>query len=615
MNLAARSEPATWVEVKSPHFTVITNAGEKRGRQVSGRFEQIRDAFHMTFPTLNVDPDAPIVVLAVKSHKDFLDLSPASWLLKGQLRRAGYFLKTPDVNYILLSLDTADENPYHLLFHEYAHLLLHQGAPMIPLWLDEGIAEYYGNSDILSKEIFLGKPSSEYVEMLRENRLLPLQTLFTVGPGSPYYNEQHKGSMFYAESWALTHSLMTKGFLEKKNLIADYLSEIAKGTDPVTAAAHAFGNLDELDRDLSSYIRKSSFAALRVKGATRVDPNSFTARVMTSAESEAVRGDLLARNRRYTDAQAMLQDALQQDPRNVESMVSLGLLEFQQGHRAEAQKWFARAVPLNSKNFLANYYYGRMAMDSRNLDAATAAQVEKSLQTAIQINPRFAPAYDALANFYGRRNENLDQAHMLALRALDLDPSNVYYWLTTAHILILMNRIQDAIVVARKSQKIAKSSTELAAVEQFLGSVLEYQAALAEQKKMQEARRFVAEQHPSIPTTPSSETAETDEFSSAPPVLRHTDPALRGQRDIANGIIESVKCSGSSLDMEFKAQQRELHLYTDNYFQIQFSALNYKPTGELYPCKQIQAMKARISFYDVKGHPDDGELISVELSK
>ncbi|HET7216079.1 MAG TPA: hypothetical protein VFL79_21000 [Terriglobia bacterium] len=67
--------------------------------------------------------------------------------------------------------------------------------------------------------------------------------------------------------------------------------------------------------------------------------------------------------------------------------------------------------------------------------------------------------------------------------------------------------------------------------------------------------------------------------------------------------------------MEFKTQQRELHLYTDNYFQIEFSALNYKPTGELYPCTQIQTMKARISFYDIKGHPNDGELISVELSK
>lgn len=602
-----------WVKVGSPHFTVITNAGEKRGRQVSTRFEQIRAAFHVTFPTLNVDPDAPIVVLAVRNHKDFLALSPTSWLQKGELKRAGYFLKLPDVNYILLSLDAADEDPYHLLFHEYTHLLLHQGAPMIPLWLDEGIAEYYGNSEIHSKDILLGKPSAEYVEMLRDNRLLDLRTLYTVGPNSPYYNEQHKGSMFYAEAWALTHYLMTNDFREKKNLIETYLAEIGNGTDSITAATHAFGNLDDLARDLASYIRNSSFAALSVQGGTHVDPKSFTVRAMSPAESEAVRGDLLARIQRYADAKAMLQDALQQDPQNVESMVSLGLLEFQQGNRAEARKWFARAVPLNSKNFLANYYYARMAMDSHNLDAATSAQVQKSLQTAIQVNPRFAPAYDTLARLYAQQNENLDQAHMLALRAVDLDPSNVYYWLTTANILIRMNRVKDAIVVAQKSQKIAKSSEELAAVERFIGGALQYQAALTERKHLLVDQRLSAEK-PSV--SPPSVVDTTHEVQSvhARLVLRHRE-VIRGPRDLAVGVIKTVKCDGLSLDMEFNAQRQELHLYTDNYFKIQFSALNFEPKGKLNPCREIQAMRARISYYDIKGHPGEGELISVELRK
>ena len=102
--------------------------------------------------------------------------------------------------------------------------------------------------------------------------------------------------------------------------------------------------------------------------------------------------------------------------------------------------------------------------------------------------------------------------------------------------------------------------------------------------------------------------------SPASPVLRHRK-AVRGPRDLAVGIIKTVKCSGNSLDVEFNDQHQELHLYTDNYFQVQFSALNYKPTGELYPCTQIQSMNARISFYDIKGHPNEGELISVELRK
>jgi hypothetical protein len=34
-----------WVEVHSPHFSVITDTGEKRGREVALKFEQMRAVF------------------------------------------------------------------------------------------------------------------------------------------------------------------------------------------------------------------------------------------------------------------------------------------------------------------------------------------------------------------------------------------------------------------------------------------------------------------------------------------------------------------------------------------------------------------------------------------
>ena len=34
-----------WVEVHSPHFSVITDVGEKRGREVALKFEQMRAVF------------------------------------------------------------------------------------------------------------------------------------------------------------------------------------------------------------------------------------------------------------------------------------------------------------------------------------------------------------------------------------------------------------------------------------------------------------------------------------------------------------------------------------------------------------------------------------------
>ena len=40
---------AQWVEIRSPNFSVITDAGDKRGRDVALHFEQMRSVFGYRF--------------------------------------------------------------------------------------------------------------------------------------------------------------------------------------------------------------------------------------------------------------------------------------------------------------------------------------------------------------------------------------------------------------------------------------------------------------------------------------------------------------------------------------------------------------------------------------
>jgi len=84
------------------------------------------------------------------------------------------------------------------------------------------LAEFYQNTDIRDKEVLLGEPSTENILLLRQEQLLPLATLFTVDYNSPYYHEENKGSIFYAESWALTHYLEVKDTRENTHRLTDY---------------------------------------------------------------------------------------------------------------------------------------------------------------------------------------------------------------------------------------------------------------------------------------------------------------------------------------------------------------------------------------------------------
>src|SRR5579863_5310289 len=175
----ARDKPENWVRVLSPHFVVVSNTNEKQARRVADQFERMRTVFHKLFPHLQIDPGSPIIVLAIKDEKDFRALEPAAYLAKGQLKLSGLFQRTPDKNYVLMRLDAEGDHPYSVVYHEYTHLLLSKSADWIPLWMNEGLAEYYQNTEIREKDVLLGQASVENILLLRQNRLLPLPTLLT----------------------------------------------------------------------------------------------------------------------------------------------------------------------------------------------------------------------------------------------------------------------------------------------------------------------------------------------------------------------------------------------------------------------------------------------------
>src|SRR5205823_5125447 len=76
---AAEKKPAAvegWVTVNSAHFAVMTDAGEKRGREVALRLEQMRAVFGNLLVRNKLKSPEPIEVLALKSDKDYEHLSP-----------------------------------------------------------------------------------------------------------------------------------------------------------------------------------------------------------------------------------------------------------------------------------------------------------------------------------------------------------------------------------------------------------------------------------------------------------------------------------------------------------------------------------------------------------
>ena len=287
----ARDKQENWIQVRSRHFVVATNANETQGRRVADQFERMRAVFHLRFPKLEIDPASPVIVLAIKDEKDFRALEPEEYLAKGQLKLGGLFLRAPDKNYVLMRLEAEGDHPYKVVYHEYTHLVLGKTAEWLPLWLNEGLAEFYQNTDIREKDVLVGEPSGESLAILRQQRLLPLTTLFKVDHQSPYYHEENKGSIFYAESWALTHYILFKDNQEKAHRLNDYVDSLSQNVDPVDAATRTFGDLKQLERSLEDYVHQASFYAFRMVATTEVDDSEFKVDTLSPAQTDALRAD------------------------------------------------------------------------------------------------------------------------------------------------------------------------------------------------------------------------------------------------------------------------------------------------------------------------------------
>jgi predicted Zn-dependent protease len=340
--------------------------------------------------------------------------------------------------------------------------------------------------------------------------------------------------------------------------------------------------------------------------SAEIDAATFKIRAVTPAQADAVRADFLVYNQRIKDAKPLLERVLRDDPSNPSAHETMGYLEFRQGNLAEARKWYEQAVKLNSQSFLAYYYFAAITMNGGQLDPENKSQVENSLRTAIKLNPSFAPAYDQLAVFYGMRRENLDEAHTLALNAVQLDPGNLHYRLTTANILLQMQRPTDAIAVLQNAASLAKTPDEVSSVQNLLEAAQQYQASREQELEQPRATQGIQ----STAQGQSSAQATLGGVKQPAPEEPH------GPRHGVKGTIKDVQCSlPAIMELKVEGDGKTLPLHSNNYFKIQFTALNFTPGGELHPCTDLEGMKANVEFFEASGKSSEGQIFSIELRK
>ncbi len=603
-----------WFEVRSDHFIVLTDTSEKQARHTAGQFERMRSLFHTVLPNAASDAASPIVVLALKDKKDFATLEPTAYLAKNALNLDGLFLRTPDQNYILLRLDSEGDHPYATVYHEYTHFVTRK-AEWLPLWLSEGLAEFYQNTTIEEKDALVGQPSADDIYYLRDNRLLPLPTLLAVDHNSPYYHDEQKGSVFYSESWALTHMLEIGDSTNKTARIRDYAKLLINHVDPVTAAQQAFGDLGKLQKQLESYIAQGSFHLFKINTAISIDEASFKSIPVTPSDANAIRADVLVWNDRRPEAKSLLESTLRDDPKNAAAHESMGSLCYAEHDAPCAKKWYGEAIQLDAASYMAHYFYAVMSLQDG--DTGHEDEIESNLRTAIKLEPTFAGSYDALGRFYAMQQKNLDEARVLGLKAIQLEPEEIGFRLNYANILMELKLYDDAIRSLNAALKISKTSSDTAMVQSRIDQIQQFQASM----KRVDAARTEAPQPdddgPQIRLLPRKDGAASTNSDLGPTEERtFPAPAANAPHHSAFGTLHNVKCSYPAvMTIDVDSKGKTVSLFASNYYKVSFSTFGFIATGELKPCTGIEGMKAKVDYAEVSDKTIAGEVLTIQLTK
>lgn len=299
LTIAPTPSAAEWRRLDSPNFVIVGDVGAGALRDIAVKFEGFRETLSRVLSDRVTSTAVPTVVIVFTSDKAFTPYKPK---YQGKaVDVSGLFLAGQDVNYIAL-LAGGDEEAMRVVFHEYAHLIISNIGRNIPVWLNEGLAEYYSTyqSRAGGREATLGMAIASHLLQLNEGTPLPLAQLLAATHESPMYNEGARRSVFYAQSWALTHMLHL-GQPPRRPLLGQFLSLVGQGVPAMDAWTTVF-SADPVEKDLKNYIRRRVFGAYRYTFPEKLATFDAAAAPLARADADAFLADFLIQQGRHDEA-------------------------------------------------------------------------------------------------------------------------------------------------------------------------------------------------------------------------------------------------------------------------------------------------------------------------
>ncbi|HLJ48271.1 MAG TPA: tetratricopeptide repeat protein [Bryobacteraceae bacterium] len=384
--LFAREE---WVRLTTPHFEMLTTAGEKKGREAILYFEQVRSFFIQASPKKQA-PQFPVRIVAFRSEKEYAPYRPNESAI-------AYYHRDRSRDSIVME-DIQSEH-FPVAIHEYTHLIIEHSGLKLPVWMNEGWAELYSTLRPQGKQALVGDIPLGRLQILRTEKWLDLATVTSVDRNSPLYNEKNKSHIFYSEAWALMHMLYLSDAYRPN--FTKFVVTVANGKTTAEAFESVYGrSLADVQKDLNGYVLGSFFhgALFDIKLAKSEEDADVSTPL--SFEVQMALADLLA-GRKPDEARQRYEQIAKENPGRPEVEESLGYLAWRDKDIAGAREHFAKAIAAGTKNPQMCFHYAML--DRRGGDLKKEAI--PALDRALELKPDYLEARLELGMMYLNMHE------------------------------------------------------------------------------------------------------------------------------------------------------------------------------------------------------------------
>jgi tetratricopeptide (TPR) repeat protein len=414
----ARAEEGEWIELKTPYFTMWSEASEKRTHDWAVEFELFRRGMNQLIPA-DESHILPAQIILFRSDRR---LRPYLATENGQPSKAsGYTSRQFGKTIIAIGVDGSRDDVRDLVYAATLDWHLSAADRPLPDWLELGLGQVFTTFVIQGNSCNVGANRPGVYRYVRVAGSLPFERLVSLEAQELGFSEANIdfSRQVHAQCWAIAEALLFTSEGIGWDAFRKYMQESPAGGSPQAELERTFGlSAASLDRRLATYLQRGKPERVTATfDRTNIDAG-FATRKLAGWETDLVLGSLLTATGRLDEADGHLARAFLAADTDGRVREALAIQHLAKQELGEAGREAQQAIDHGRNHYLNHYIVASARLEDVALtgDRGTAPpDAVGHLVECLTLNPRFIPSYQLLGRMALSLGPNATQAQDLLL--------------------------------------------------------------------------------------------------------------------------------------------------------------------------------------------------------